>query len=89
MLLPDPEMEPALALQATAMFDVPETVAVNVCDPPAEMLAVFGEIDTDTLVPLPGPGGEDGPLLPQLEASARRVAITAASHNRWICRSAK
>jgi len=83
MLLPDPEIAPALALQATALFEVPETLAVNVCDPPAAMLAVPGEIDTET-VALPGPGEDAGagPLLPQLESIVREMVTSAASHAR-------
>jgi len=73
---------PALALQLTAVFELPETVTVKLCDPPAEILALPGEIATET-VPPPPDGEDEGPLLPQLEDNARTAAITAVHQMRW------
>lgn len=74
MVLPVPEMDPALALQLTAVFEVPEIVAVKFCEPLAEMLAVPGEMDMETFPP-PGVGDDGGPLLPQLANRNRPAAI--------------
>lgn len=48
MVLPDPEIVPALAAHVTLALEEPVTEAVNVCDPPAVMLVAFGEIVTVT-----------------------------------------
>jgi len=83
-LLPDPEIVPALAPQLTAVFELPETVAVKLCDPPAEILALPGEIATET-VPPPPDGEDEGPLLPQLDDKAKTAVIAAARKIRWSC----
>jgi hypothetical protein len=46
--MPELEMEPAEALQVTAVLLEPLTVAVNCWVPPAEIVAVRGEIETAT-----------------------------------------
>ena len=46
--------------QVTAVFEVPETVAANVCEAPARTLAEFGETFTDTA----GGGGGGAPGFP-------------------------
>ncbi len=81
-LFPDPEMEPALVLQITAVFKDPETVAENVCDPLAEMFVLPGEIDTEMVAPPPELGEEGCPAPPQPESSQRNIAIPAANNMR-------
>lgn len=49
MLVPVPEIVPALALQFTAVFELPVTVAENPWVPPVGIVAVAGEIATETL----------------------------------------
>jgi hypothetical protein len=48
IVFPDPEMDPALALHVTLVFEVPVTEATNVCEPPSEMLVALGETVTET-----------------------------------------
>jgi hypothetical protein len=65
-------MIPALACQVTPAFEVPETEAVNVCVPPAEILVALGETVTVTVAPLL----EDETLeLAAPHAATSRVAI--------------
>jgi len=87
MLFPVPEMEPALACHVTAVFDVPETEATKVCEPPAEMLVALGET---TIAIVGGPGGTGGvgdiafiPLPPPpQDASNITIAATVVRRNR-------
>lgn len=48
------EMEPPVADQVTALFELPVTVALNCCVPPVCTVAELGEIETDTVA---GGGG--------------------------------
>ncbi len=72
----DPPAVP-LILQVTAMFELPETVAVNWNWSPARMLAVDGEMVTETEVGVEGVvglvGAEDGAVAaaqPQVSRAA-------------------
>jgi hypothetical protein len=69
-------MMPALACQVTPVFDEPETVAVNVCVPPAEMLVALGETVTVTPALLPEPAVDT--FFPVPQAVNNSIAIAAA-----------
>jgi hypothetical protein len=69
-------MMPALACQVTPVFDEPETVAVNVCVPPAEMLVALGETVTVTPVLLPEPTEDTFFPVPQAVNSSITIAAT-------------
>jgi hypothetical protein len=45
---PEVDTDPPVALQVTAVFVVPVTVAANCCVPPVWMAAEVGETDTAT-----------------------------------------
>ena len=74
MVLPVPEIDPALALQVTPVFDVPETVATKVCEPLVETLVALGEMVTETPA---GPEGETVDFIPVLPQAASRQTIAA------------
>jgi hypothetical protein len=72
--LPVPEIDPALALHVTPVFDVPDTAATKVCEPPVETLVALGEIVTETPAE---PGGETVDFIPVLPQATSRLTITA------------
>ena len=47
-MLPVPDTVPPVAVHVTAVLELPVTVAVKLCVPPVDKLAVVGEIVTDT-----------------------------------------
>jgi hypothetical protein len=76
MVLPDPEIAPALALHVTLVLEEPVTAATNDCEPPAERLVAFGEMVMETPAAL-GPGAEDDAVpLPQ---ELNKAIATAAA----------
>jgi hypothetical protein len=74
MVLPAPEIDPALALHVTLVFDVPDTAATKVCEPPVEMLVALGEMLTETPA---GPGDEPVDFIPVLPQAASKLTSTA------------
>jgi hypothetical protein len=75
IVLPDPEIIPALAAHVTFVFVEPVTEAVNVWDPPAVMLVAFGEIVTET--PLAFWLGAEDDFPPPPQAVNREMANPA------------
>ena len=47
-MLPLPEIDPPEVVQVTAVFELPVTVAVKLWLAPGDIVAGFGEIDTET-----------------------------------------
>ena len=74
MVFPAPEIDPALALHVTPVFDVPDTVATKVCVPPVETLVALGEMVTETPA---GPEGETVDFIPVLPQAASRQRLVA------------
>ena len=74
MVFPAPEIDPALALHVTPVFDVPATVATKVCEPPVETLVALGEMATETPA---WPGDETGDFIPVLPQAVSRQTIAA------------
>ena len=77
MVLPDPEIVPALAVHVTDVFTEPVTEAVNVCDPPAEMLVAFGEIVTET--PFAFWLGAEAEVAPLPQEASKAVPASASA----------
>ena len=75
MVLPDPEIVPALAAHVTFVLEEPATDAVNVCDPPAVMLGAFGEMVTETLFAL-WPGADE--FVPVPQEHSREIVVTTS-----------
>jgi len=73
-VFPEPEIDPALAFHVTAVFEAPETVAINVCEPPVETLVALGEMVTETPA---GPGGETVDFIPVPPQAANRQRLAA------------
>jgi hypothetical protein len=79
IVFPVPDTDPALAFQVTLVFDVPETAATKVWDPPAEMLVVPGEIVTAMPFPLEGEGGLFEFVPPPPHETGRNASAAAAT----------